>query len=51
MTEFRYELDNDKVAIITMDMAGKSANTMGDTYLEAMEQTIGRLEAEQRQRR
>ena len=47
MSEFRYDLNKDNIAIITMDMADKSANTMGDTYLEAMEQTVGRLEQDQ----
>ena len=47
MNEFRYETNPDNIAIITMDMAHKSANTMGDTYIDAMEQTISRLEQEQ----
>lgn len=43
---FRWEQDDDAIVVLTMDAPGKSANTMGLDYQEAMETLLSRLEAE-----
>ncbi len=42
----RYERDDEGVVTLTMDDPGAGANTMNDTYVRAMGETVDRLEAE-----
>jgi len=42
--DFYYEKDDNNIVTITMDMQGKSANTMDDSYIPAMELAVSRLE-------
>lgn len=42
----RYEMGQDNIVVLTIDMPGQSANTMNAVYREAMGQTVARLEAE-----
>ncbi|RZL79644.1 MAG: 3-hydroxyacyl-CoA dehydrogenase [Rhodococcus sp. (in: high G+C Gram-positive bacteria)] len=41
-----WERGADGIVVLTMDDAGKSANTMNDTYIASMAATVERLEAE-----
>ncbi len=43
---FQWEKDADGVVVLTMDDPGGSANTMNDTFIESLEKTLDRLEAE-----
>ncbi|MEW9897724.1 3-hydroxyacyl-CoA dehydrogenase NAD-binding domain-containing protein [Chitinivorax sp. PXF-14] len=45
----RYDIDQDRIVTLTMDLPGQSANTMNATYREAMGVTIDRLEQEKEQ--
>jgi 3-hydroxyacyl-CoA dehydrogenase / enoyl-CoA hydratase / 3-hydroxybutyryl-CoA epimerase len=47
MSAIRWEIDSDGVLILTLDDPNQSANTMNAAYLEALKQTVARLEAEQ----
>ena len=42
----RYERDDEGIVTLTMDDPGAGANTMNDTYVAAMGETVDRLEAE-----
>ena len=42
----RYERDDEGIVTLTMDDPGAGANTMNDTYIAAMGETVDRLEAE-----
>ncbi len=42
----RYERDHDGIVTLTMDDPGASANTMNETYIAAMGETVARLERE-----
>ena len=42
----RYERDDEGIVTLTMDDPGAGANTMNDTYVRAMGETVDRLEAE-----
>ena len=42
----RYERDDQGIVTLTMDDPGAGANTMNDTYIASMGETIDRLEAE-----
>ncbi len=43
---FNYEKDNDNIVIVTMDMAGRSANVLNDEFSKDYKETIEKLEAE-----
>ncbi len=43
---FNWEKDADGVVVLTMDDPGGSANTMNDTFIDSLEKTLDRLEAE-----
>ena len=43
---FRWEKDADNVVTLTMDDPGGSANTLNDTFIHGLEQTVHRLEEE-----
>ncbi|MBO9534086.1 MAG: enoyl-CoA hydratase/isomerase family protein [Solirubrobacteraceae bacterium] len=43
---FRWEQDADGIVVVTMDAPGKSANTMGLDYQEAMGELLDRLDGE-----
>ncbi len=45
----RYEIGQDRVLTLTMDLPGQSANTMNAAYREAMNATLDRLEADKEQ--
>ena len=45
----RYEIGQDRVLTLTMDLPGQSANTMNAAYREAMNATLDRLEADKDQ--
>lgn len=45
--DFVYERDADGVVIVTLDMAGQSANTMNARYVRVMDDILGRLRAEE----
>ncbi|MGN8343695.1 3-hydroxyacyl-CoA dehydrogenase NAD-binding domain-containing protein [Pseudomonas sp. SMV71] len=42
----RYEIDQDRIVVLTFDMPGQSANTMNAVYREAMAACVARLQAE-----
>ena len=42
----RYERDDEGIVTLTMDDPGAGANTMNDTYIAAMGETVDGLEAE-----
>ena len=42
----RYERDDEGIVTLTMDDPGAGANTMNDTYIAAMGETVDRLESE-----
>lgn len=42
----RYEIGQDRIVVLTLDMPGQSANTMNATYREAMAACLARLTAE-----
>ncbi len=46
MTEYHYEKDADNIITVTLDAAGKSANTMTAEWLAAMYELLERLRAE-----
>ena len=41
----RYERDDEGIVTLTMDDPGAGANTMNDTYIAAMGETVDRLAA------
>ena len=43
---FRWEKDADNVVTLTMDDPGANANTLNDTFVNSLEATLDRLEAE-----
>ena len=45
MSEYHWDLDADGIVTVTFDAAGKSANTMTDAWLDAMNEIISRLKA------
>jgi 3-hydroxyacyl-CoA dehydrogenase/enoyl-CoA hydratase/3-hydroxybutyryl-CoA epimerase len=45
-SDIRWDRDDDGVVVLTMDAQGKSANTMTDTFLAALQATVGRLQDE-----
>ncbi|MCB9753088.1 MAG: enoyl-CoA hydratase/isomerase family protein [Myxococcales bacterium] len=45
-TAIHWTRDDDGVVILTMDDPGASANTMNDAYIESMDASVARLEAE-----
>ncbi|QKS85386.1 3-hydroxyacyl-CoA dehydrogenase NAD-binding domain-containing protein [Pseudomonas bijieensis] len=42
----RYEIGQDRIVVLTLDMPGQSANTMNAVYREAMAACVARLQAE-----
>jgi 3-hydroxyacyl-CoA dehydrogenase/enoyl-CoA hydratase/3-hydroxybutyryl-CoA epimerase len=42
----RYEIGQDRIVVLTLDMPGQSANTMNAVYCEAMAACVARLQAE-----
>jgi len=42
----RYEIGQDRIVVLTLDLPGQNANTMNAVYREAMAATVTRLEAE-----
>ena len=42
----RYEKDQDRIVVLTIDMPGQSANTMNAVYRDAMAATVARLTAD-----
>ena len=47
MSEYTYEKDADGIVTVTFDAQDKSANTMTFAWLDAMEEMIERLKAEE----
>ncbi len=47
MTAIRYDIDENNIVTLTMDMPGQSANTMNATYRASMDETVERLLKEQ----
>ncbi len=46
MSGFRYEKDGDNIVTITMDMPGQSVNTMNEDFVDGLDETLARLEAD-----
>lgn len=47
MSAIKYQIDEDKILTLTMDMPGQSANTMNAAYREAMDQTLAKIQQDQ----
>lgn len=43
---FKYELDSDGIAVVTMDMPGQSVNTMNDAYCDYMDESLAQIKAD-----
>ncbi|GAA3915247.1 3-hydroxyacyl-CoA dehydrogenase NAD-binding domain-containing protein [Litoribacillus peritrichatus] len=43
MTAIRYDIDDNNIVTLTMDMPGQSANTMNPTYRASMDEVVARL--------
>lgn len=46
MSGFKYAVDENGIATITMDMPGQPVNTMNDAYIDYMDSTLDRLKAD-----
>jgi len=46
MTAIQYNIDNDGILTLTIDMPGQSANTMNAAFREALTETVQKVEGD-----